>query len=99
MSKYLKLVNYLKINGILTSPEQYDVLLKCNILVEIIKKCKALKQKMCNRRWRLNNPEKAKEVSKRQAYKLYHNDEEYRLNKIQRQKQSYKNKILMHMEL
>ena len=84
----IKLYNYLKINDIIIDSKL--ILFKADVLKQIVKVYKMKKQKIANKKYRLAHPEKAKEISKNQAYKKYHNDTEYRLSKIENEKIKYR---------
>ena len=80
--------NYLKINNILIDNNLF--LLKTDVLRQIIKSYKMKKQKESNKKYKLNHPEKFLEIARKQAYKMYHQNEEYRLSKIEYEKGRYR---------
>ena len=83
----IKLYNYLKMNNVVIDNDL--ILLQTDLLREIIKKYKLKKQYASNKKYRLAHPDKAREISKNQAYKKYHSDPEYRANKIKNEMKKY----------
>lgn len=81
MSKYLKLLKYLNKDNIIIDTEL--ILLKCNILIDIIHRYKSLCNQSNTRKWRLKNPEKFKAMINKQSKNYYHNNESFRLKKKQ----------------
>ena len=86
------MLNYLKNDNVVIDNVLF--LLKTDVLRQIIKFYKMKKQKESTKRYKLNNPEKFLDIARKQAYKLYHQNEEYKLNKIEYAKRRYRLKKL-----
>ena len=86
----IKLFNYLKINNI--EIDNSLLLIKTDLLKQIIKKYKLKCQLLYNKKYKLSHPEKARELARVQSHKTYHNNIEYRMNKINSEKKKYHNK-------
>lgn len=86
------MLNYLKNDNVVIDNVLF--LLKTDVLRQIIKFYKMKKQKESTKRYKLNHPEKFLDIARKQAYKLYHQNEEYKLNKIEYAKRRYRLKKL-----
>ena len=82
------MLNYLKNDNVVIDNDLF--LLKTDVLRQIIKKYKMKKQKESTKKYKLNHPEKFLSIARIQSYKLYHRNEEYRLNKIEYAKNRYR---------